>query len=93
MFENVIKIARTIIWNGPMGKFEDPNFLLGTKKVAEAVAQSGAFSVVGGGDTLEALNDVGLLDKMSFVSMGGGAMLEFIAGNRLPGLEALGYYG
>lgn len=93
MFENVIKIAKTIIWNGPMGKFEDQNFLQGTKRIAQAVAESEAFSVVGGGDTIEALNKVGLLDKMSFVSMGGGAMLEFIAGNRLPGLEALGYYG
>ncbi len=92
MFVNTIKMAKTVIWNGPMGKFEQDEFITGTKDVAEAIIDSKAFSLVGGGDTIACLDKLGLRDKMSFVSMGGGALLEFISGKRLPGLEALGYY-
>jgi phosphoglycerate kinase len=84
--------ASMIVWNGPMGKFEDPRFMHGTEAVARAVANSGAWTVVGGGDTIAAVNQLGLLDRFGFVSTGGGAMLAFLAGQRLPGLEALGYY-
>ncbi|MBT6401091.1 phosphoglycerate kinase [candidate division WWE3 bacterium] len=93
LFEKTILKAKTIVWSGPMGKFEDEKFALGTKKVAEAVVASKAHSIVGGGDILAALRAVGLLDKMSFVSTGGGAMLEFLVKGNLPGLEVLGYDG
>jgi phosphoglycerate kinase len=89
-FKDIIKTARTVVWNGPMGKFEEKKWEEGTRKVAEAIAQSSAFKVVGGGDTVAALNKFGLLSKMDFVSTGGGAMLEFLAKGRLPGIEALG---
>lgn len=88
--------AKTIIWNGPLGQVEDPRYVAGTKAVAEAIAQAtapptggGAFSVVGGGDTLQFLQQFGLLNKFSFVSTGGGAMLKFLSGQSLPGLTAL----
>ncbi len=84
--------AKFIVWNGPMGKFEDNRFMHGTEVLAQAIAQSTAQKVVGGGDTVAAVDKLGLLDKMGFVSTGGGAMLAFLAGERLPGLEALGYY-
>lgn len=92
MFVNVIKIAKTVIWNGPVGKSEHKSFIEGTKAIAETIVDSGAYSLVGGGDTVAALDKLKLRDKMGFVSMGGGAMLEFIAGNTLPGLTALGFY-
>ena len=78
-----------IVWNGPMGVFEEDKYTSGTKAIAEAVAGSSAYSVVGGGDTIAALNKFGLLAKINYVSMGGGAMLEFLAGKNLPGLVAL----
>ena len=85
--------ATMIIWNGPMGKFEDPRYLPGTRALAEAVASSHAFSVIGGGDTIAAITKLNIpLEKFGFVSTGGGAMLDFLAGERMPGLEALGYY-
>jgi phosphoglycerate kinase len=84
--------ARLIVWNGPMGKFEDERFMAGTKAVAQAIAASGAETVIGGGDTIAAVDKLGLLGTMSFVSTGGGAMLAFLAGQQLPGLKALGYY-
>ncbi len=80
-----------VIWNGPMGLSEIEKFAQGTKIIAQAVA-SASHSVVGGGDTIAAVDKLGLLDKFTFVSTGGGAMLEFLAGEKLPGLEALGYY-
>ena len=84
--------AKTIIWNGPMGKFEDERFAAGTRAVAQAVADSDAFSLLGGGDTIAAVNRFGLLDRYDHVSTGGGAMLAFLAGERLPGLAPLGVY-
>jgi len=92
MFQNIIRMAKTVIWNGPMGKIEHHEFLTGTREIAECIVGSKAFSVVGGGDTILALDKLNLRDKMGFVSMGGGAMLEFIEGKRLPGLVSLSYY-
>lgn len=91
IFSEMISRATMVIWNGPMGLSEVPAFATGTRVVAEVVAKS-PHSIIGGGDTIAALHQLGLLDKISFVSTGGGAMLEFLAGDELPGLKALGYY-
>lgn len=88
-FADIIKTAKTILWNGPMGKFEEKPFDYGSRMVAEAVAETEGVTVVGGGETIEVLNRYGLFEKMDFVSTGGGAMLEFIAGEKLPGIENL----
>jgi phosphoglycerate kinase len=85
----VITKAKTIIWNGPMGVFEKPPFDRGTVAIAKAVASSGAVSVVGGGDSEKAIKSAGVTDKISHVSTGGGASLEFLAGIELPGVAAL----
>lgn len=89
MFSDIIKKAKTIVWNGPMGYFENPVFSEGTKKIIEAIVASSAFSVVGGGETLTALEEWSFFDKISFVSTGGGAMLSYLAKEKMPGLEAL----
>lgn len=92
MFSKVIKASKTILWNGPMGVFEMPKFQHGTKAVAHAVAeatQKGAFSLVGGGDSVAAVNKFGYTDKVSYVSTGGGAMLEYFEGQELPGIAAI----
>ena len=91
-FSNVIKRSKTILWNGPMGVFEMEKFRHGTKVVAKAVAdatKSGAFSLVGGGDSVAAVNQFGYADKVSYMSTGGGAMLEYFEGKELPGIAAI----
>jgi len=88
-FAAVLKNARTIVWNGPMGVFETPAFATGTVAVARAVAESGAFSVIGGGDTVAAVNQAGVAARIGYISTAGGAFLEFLEGRTLPGVEAL----
>jgi phosphoglycerate kinase len=88
-FASVVATARTIVWNGPMGVFEKPAFASGTLEVARAVADSPGFSVIGGGDTIAAVRQVGVLQKIGYVSTAGGAFLEFLEGGKLPGVEAL----
>jgi phosphoglycerate kinase len=88
-FSKVIASAKTVIWNGPMGVFEMPPFDRGTVALAKAVAASGAISVVGGGDSEKAIKSAGVADKISHISTGGGASLEFLAGIELPGVAAL----
>jgi phosphoglycerate kinase len=88
-FGEVIATARTIFWNGPMGVFEKPAFADGTKRVAAAVAASGAYSVVGGGDTVAAIEQIGVAEKIDHISTGGGASLEYVEGRTLPGIAAI----
>ena len=91
-FNVVIKEAKTILWNGPMGIFEDPRFAEGTFSVAKAVCEAtanGAKSIIGGGDSVKALNSAGISDQVTFMSTGGGASLEFLEGKELPGVSAL----
>jgi phosphoglycerate kinase len=88
-YEKVISTAKTIIWNGPMGVFEMPPFDTGTVALAKAVANSGAISVVGGGDSEKAIKSAGVSERISHISTGGGASLEFLAGIELPGVAAL----
>jgi phosphoglycerate kinase len=91
-FCDVIKNSKTIIWNGPMGVFEMKKFEKGTKKIGEAVClatEKNAFSLVGGGDSIAALQKFNLESRVSYISTGGGAMLEYIEGRRLPGVVAI----
>lgn len=92
LFEKVIMDSKTILWNGPMGVFEMAKFAAGTTAIAKAVAkatENGAFSLIGGGDSVAAINKAGLADKVSYVSTGGGAMLEYMEGKKLPGITAI----
>ncbi len=92
VYEKVISQSKTILWNGPMGVFEMENFQQGTKRIAESIAtatQTGAFSLIGGGDSVAAINKFHLSDKVSYVSTGGGAMLEYMEGKELPGIKAI----
>ena len=88
-FEKEIALAKTILWNGPVGVFEIPEFSHGTRAIAGAIANSGAKSIIGGGDTVTAVRQFGLADKMTFLSTGGGASLELLKGRELPGVAAL----
>ena len=89
LYQDEIAKAETILWNGPVGIFEIPEFAEGTIAIAEALAQSGATTIIGGGDSVTAIKQAGLADKMTFISTGGGAALELLEGKELPGVAAL----
>ena len=89
MFAEMLKASQTILWNGPVGVFEFDQFGNGTKALALAIAESPAFSIAGGGDTLAAIDKYGVADKISYISTGGGAFLEFVEGKVLPAVEVL----
>lgn len=89
LFADAIKGAKTVVWNGPMGCFEMPNFAKGTIEVAKAMAElEDATTIIGGGDSAAAVNQLGFGDKMKHISTGGGASLEFLEGKELPGVAA-----
>ena len=89
MFAEMLKASQTILWNGPVGVFEFDQFGNGTKALALAIAESPAFSIAGGGDTLAAIDKYGVAEKISYISTGGGAFLEFVEGKVLPAVEVL----
>ena len=89
MFKNELKTAKTVVWNGPLGLFEFDQFAIGTNEIAHALAELDATTIIGGGDTAAAIQKAGVADKMTHVSTGGGASLEFIEGKKLPGIECL----
>jgi phosphoglycerate kinase len=82
--------SKTVLWNGPFGKFEEKKYAKGTLAIAKAIIESGAFSVAGGGETVEFIDKQGMIDKFSHVSTGGGAMLSYLSGEELPGIKSLG---
>lgn len=89
LYAEAVKGAKTVFWNGPMGVFEFDNFAHGTQAIAEAVAEADCISIIGGGDSVAAVNKFNLADKMSWISTGGGASMELVEGKALPGVEAL----
>ncbi len=89
LFSNAISKAKTVIWNGPMGVFEMPKFAVGTKEIAKAVAEADAVTIIGGGDSAAAVQQLGFADKMTHISTGGGASLEYLEGKVLPGIDCL----
>ena len=88
VFAEAVKSAKTVVWNGPMGVFENPTLAEGTIAVAKALAETDATTIIGGGDSAAAVNTLGFGDKMSHISTGGGASLEFLEGKELPGVAA-----
>ena len=88
-FKKIIELAKMIVWNGPLGYFEKPPFDKGTTEIAKAIVESDAFSIAGGGETIEFINKNGLTEKFNHISTGGGAMLDFLSGQLLPGIEVL----
>ena len=89
LFADAVKSAKTVVWNGPMGVFEFPAFAVGTKAVAEALSKTSAITIIGGGDSAAAVEQLGYADKMTHISTGGGASLEFMEGKELPGVACL----
>ena len=88
MYADAVKSAKTVVWNGPMGVFENPILAKGTIAVAKSLAETSATTIIGGGDSAAAVNQLGFADKMSHISTGGGASLEFLEGKELPGVVA-----
>ncbi len=88
LYAEAVKSAKTVVWNGPMGVFENPTLAAGTIAVAKALAETDATTIIGGGDSAAAVNQLGFGDKMSHISTGGGASLEFLEGKELPGVAA-----
>ena len=90
LFADKVKAAKTVVWNGPMGVFENPTLAAGTNAVAKALAEAEGTTIIGGGDSAAAIKQLGYADKVSHVSTGGGASLEFLEGNGLPGVDVIG---
>ena len=89
LFADAVKASKTVVWNGPMGVFENPTLAAGTLAVAKAMAESDATTVIGGGDSAAAVQQMGLGDKMTHISTGGGASLEYLEGKELPGIACI----
>ena len=89
MYEEELKKAKTVVWNGPLGVFEFDKFAVGTNEIAKTLAQIDATTIIGGGDSAAAIEKCGVADKVTHISTGGGASLEFLEGKKLPGIECL----